>query len=57
MFGWDGQTLLSLAICKGIVDEHGGEIGVISAADEGATFWFKLPIEAKAAVGNEALET
>lgn len=35
---------LGLAICKGIVDEHGGAIGVVSEEGKGATFWFDLPI-------------
>lgn len=33
---------LGLAICKGIVDAHGGKIGVDSEAGQGATFWFEL---------------
>lgn len=38
-------TGLGLAICKGIVAEHEGRIGVISAAGKGSTFWFELPRE------------
>lgn len=37
-------TGLGLAICKGIVDEHGGKLGVISDEGKGATFWFELPV-------------
>ncbi len=36
---------LGLAIAKGIVDAHGGDIGVESAPGGGACFWFELPIE------------
>jgi len=32
-----------LAICKRIVEQHNGEIGVDSTEDQGATFWFTLP--------------
>ncbi|WP_322675759.1 ATP-binding protein [Nostoc sp. DedQUE02] len=35
---------LGLYLCKQIIHAHGGEIGVNSALDEGATFWFTLPI-------------
>ncbi|MCC5646916.1 PAS domain-containing sensor histidine kinase [Nostoc sp. CHAB 5824] len=35
---------LGLYLCKQIINAHGGEIGVNSASDRGATFWFTLPI-------------
>jgi len=37
-------TGLGLVVAKGIVELHGGDIGVISQKDEGSTFWFTLPI-------------
>jgi signal transduction histidine kinase len=35
---------LGLYISKTIIIQHGGEVGVASAAGEGATFWFTLPL-------------
>lgn len=36
---------LGLAVCKSIVEAHGGEIFVRSEVDKGSTFVFKLPLE------------
>ena len=34
---------LGLAVARSIIQAHGGEIGVASPPDQGATFWFTLP--------------
>ena len=38
-----GGTGLGLAIAKGIVEAHGGQIGVLSSPGQGARFYFWLP--------------
>jgi signal transduction histidine kinase len=35
---------LGLYISKGIIERHGGRMGVFSKEGEGSTFWFTMPL-------------
>jgi signal transduction histidine kinase len=35
---------LGLAICKMIIEQHGGAVGVESIYGHGSTFWFTVPV-------------
>jgi signal transduction histidine kinase len=43
-----GGAGLGLSISKGLIEAHGGEIGVESQPGRGSTFWFTLPLTAEA---------
>ena len=42
-----GGSGLGLAICKGIIENHGGQISVVSNQDQGALFSISLPKDAE----------
>lgn len=42
--GGEASSGLGLAICKQMIDLHGGEIGVQNNAQGGSTFWFSVPL-------------
>ncbi|HVB20841.1 MAG TPA: ATP-binding protein [Ktedonobacteraceae bacterium] len=47
-FGSSAGLGLGLYICKMIIEQHEGHVGVESAPNEGALFWFTLPLADKA---------
>ena len=42
--GGFGGLGLGLYICRTIIEQHGGEVGIKSSPGNGATFWFTLPL-------------
>jgi NtrC-family two-component system sensor histidine kinase KinB len=49
----EGGSGLGLFIAKGLVQAHGGQIGLSSVPGAGATFWFTIPLASEAAERRE----
>lgn len=43
--GEKGGSGLGLSICKAIIEEHGGEMGIESEQGKGTSVWFTLPVK------------
>jgi signal transduction histidine kinase len=43
---------LGLHICRSIIEQHHGQVGVQSAPGQGSTFWFSLPLGAQQPVAH-----
>ncbi|MEM7393842.1 MAG: hybrid sensor histidine kinase/response regulator, partial [Verrucomicrobiota bacterium] len=55
--GGEKSSGLGLAICKQLMEQHGGEIGVYNNDGKGCTFWFSLPVVTEEAASEPESES
>jgi PAS domain S-box-containing protein len=49
--GFGGSLGLGLYVCRTIIEQHSGQVGLQSAPGDGATFWFVLPLAQQDDIG------
>jgi PAS domain S-box-containing protein len=49
--GFGGGLGLGLYVCRTIIEQHGGRVGLQSMPGDGATFWFALPLAQQGDIG------
>ena len=49
--GLGGGLGLGLYVCRTLIEQHGGQVGLQSAPGDGATFWFALPLAQQDDIG------
>jgi PAS domain S-box-containing protein len=46
---------VGLHLCRTIIEQHGGQVGVQSQPGKGSTFWFTLPLSAQSSTDDDIL--